>query len=405
MTSAFRRLTRRQAQDQIMDADSDSDSRASSTKAVIETPFTSRPFTPASHPDLSNTPPPGRSSIRRVSPSTDSINRYKMRTPVAVGPAVATSDSKPSYGTGKEAASSDELYQAPNVMDADLSERESPDSFSDGDFEHISIAEARDAGKQRTTDLEMAPVAVSMRGLELEEGSSEQSSEQSRVTRSQSRRKERADSAAAGLISDNTDTGKQITSKTRATAGNDAPEDPQLRKSSDKLHSLVPKKSEQRSPSASLHTSANKPSWLPNEESPHTSSAHSQRPESVSPPGDLRPAADDPGPAKEPSTSPPPSTATKLRELVSRRYARADTVSPLVVLPPRYDPTSLPGLQFCSRLPSTSRPKNPWGWARRWTCCRCKGQTVVEQECCAKIDCGHKRCRGNCKLIQHNEDK
>lgn len=362
MTSAFRRLTRRQAKDQLMDADSDTDSHASSTKAVMDMPLASRPLTPGKHPDLSNTPPPGRSSIRRVSPSAESINRYKMRAPVAVGPAVATSDSNPSYGTEKEAASSDELYQAPNVTDAGLSGRDSPDSFSDGDFEHISIAEARDAGKQGTKNLQMAPVAVEMRGLELEKGSSsEQSSEQSRMTRSQSRRKERADSAAAGLISDNTDTDKQITSKTRATAGYDAPETPQLRKSSDKSHPLVAKKSEQKSPSASLDTSANSQSWLPNEESPHTSSAHSQRSEGVSPPGDLRPAADDPGSAKEPSTSPPPSTASKIRELVSRRYARADTVAPLVVLPPRYDPTSPPSLQFCSRLPSTSRPKNPWG--------------------------------------------
>ncbi|KAI6886491.1 hypothetical protein KC360_g2434 [Hortaea werneckii] len=399
MTSALRRLTRRQAKDQLMDADSDADSHASSTKGVMETPFASRPLTPANHSDLSNTPPPGRSSIRRVSPSAESIKRYKMRAPVAVGPAVATSDSKSIYGIEREAASSDDLYQAPNAMDAGLRERESPDSFSDEGFDHVSIAEAKDAGKQRTNDLETAPVEVSMRSHKLEGGSSEQSSERSRVTRSQSRRKERADSAAAGLISDSTDTGKQIISKTRATAGYDAPGDQQLRKSSDKSRPLVMRKSEQKSPSTSLHTSANSPSRLPNEESPDASSTHSQRFESVSPPGDLRPAADDPGPAKEPTSSPPPSTASKLRELVSRRYVRGDIMSPVVLLPPRYDPTSPPSHQFCSTLPATSRPKVPWGWMRRWTCCRCKGQTIVEQECCAKIDCGHKRCRINCKLI------
>ncbi|RMZ14408.1 hypothetical protein D0860_02114 [Hortaea werneckii] len=404
MASALRRLTMRQAKDQLEDADSDSDSHASSTKAVMETPFASRPLTPANHPNLSNTPLPGRSSIRRVSPSAESINRYKMRAPVAVGPAVATSESNPSYGTEKGAASTDELHQAPNTTDAGFRERESPDSFSDEGFEHITIAEAKDAGKQRTTDLEMAPVAVSMRGLNFEEGSSEQSSEQSRVTRSQSRRKERADSAAAGLISDSTDIGKQIMSKMRANIDDDAPEDPQPRKSSDKSRPLVMRKSEQKSPSTSLDTSANSPSRLPNEASPDASSAHSQRFESVSPPGDLRSAADDPGPVKEPTSSPPPSTASKLRELVSRRYVRVDTVSPLVLLPPRYDPTSPPGMQFCSRLPATSRPKRPWGWMRRWTCCRCKAQTVVEQECCAKLDCGHKRCRNGCKLIQRNED-
>ncbi|KAI6801566.1 hypothetical protein KC361_g1686 [Hortaea werneckii] len=399
MTSALRRLTRRQAKDQLMDADSDADSHASSTKGVMETPFASRPLTPANHSDLSNTPPPGRSSIRRVSPSAESIKRYKMRAPVAVGPAVATSDSKSIYGIEREAASSDDLYQAPNAMDAGLRERESPDSFSDEGFDHVSIAEAKDAGKQRTNDLETAPVEVSMRSHKLEGGSSEQSSERSRVTRSQSRRKERADSAAAGLISDSTDTGKQIISKTRATAGYDAPGDQQLRKSSDKSRPLVMRKSEQKSPSTSLHTSANSPSRLPNEESPDASSTHSQRFESVSPPGDLRPAADDPGPAKELTSSPPPSTASKLRELVSRRYVRGDIMSPVVLLPPRYDPTSPPSHQFCSTLPATSRPKVPWGWMRRWTCCRCKGQTIVEQECCAKIDCGHKRCRINCKLI------
>ncbi|GAB7335459.1 hypothetical protein MBLNU13_g07821t1 [Cladosporium sp. NU13] len=55
-------------------------------------------------------------------------------------------------------------------------------------------------------------------------------------------------------------------------------------------------------------------------------------------------------------------------------------IKPTRVIPPAYIKDRLPGLVWCSKLSSTSRPDYPWLWNKRWTCCRCSATTIVEQQ-------------------------
>lgn len=75
-------------------------------------------------------------------------------------------------------------------------------------------------------------------------------------------------------------------------------------------------------------------------------------------------------------------------------------IKPTRVIPPAYVKDRLPGLVWCSRLSGTSRPDYPWLWCKRWTCCRCSATTIVEQQVCARLTCGHHRCGIQCKLAK-----
>lgn len=75
-------------------------------------------------------------------------------------------------------------------------------------------------------------------------------------------------------------------------------------------------------------------------------------------------------------------------------------IKPTRVIPPAYVKDRLPGLVWCSKLSSTSRPDYPWLWNKRWTCCRCSATTIVEQQVCARLTCGHHRCGNQCKLAK-----
>lgn len=73
-------------------------------------------------------------------------------------------------------------------------------------------------------------------------------------------------------------------------------------------------------------------------------------------------------------------------------------IKPIKVIPPAYISGRLPGLVWMSPLSGTSRPDYPWSWCKRWTCCRCLATTIVEQEVCARLTCGHHRCGDQCML-------
>jgi hypothetical protein len=73
-------------------------------------------------------------------------------------------------------------------------------------------------------------------------------------------------------------------------------------------------------------------------------------------------------------------------------------IKPIKVIPPAYISGRLPGLVWMSPLSGTSRPDYPWAWCKRWTCCRCLATTIVEQEVCARLTCGHHCCGDQCML-------
>lgn len=75
-------------------------------------------------------------------------------------------------------------------------------------------------------------------------------------------------------------------------------------------------------------------------------------------------------------------------------------IPPTRVIPPAPVGYILPGLVWCSPLSGTSRPSYPWLWCKRWTCCRCSATTIVEQQVCARLTCGHHRCGKQCTLAR-----
>ncbi|KAK4502399.1 hypothetical protein PRZ48_005824 [Zasmidium cellare] len=72
--------------------------------------------------------------------------------------------------------------------------------------------------------------------------------------------------------------------------------------------------------------------------------------------------------------------------------------SPVAVRPPLYDATKTPGKQWESEYGSNSRPTSPWMHSKRWTCCVCQGQTIVEQVVCSRLSCVHDRCPMKCRV-------
>jgi len=69
----------------------------------------------------------------------------------------------------------------------------------------------------------------------------------------------------------------------------------------------------------------------------------------------------------------------------------------------------LPGYVWTSKQSSTSRPSEPWGWMKMWTCCQCShldpfragepAQTMIEQKVCSRLLCGHERCHLGCTTL------
>lgn len=75
-------------------------------------------------------------------------------------------------------------------------------------------------------------------------------------------------------------------------------------------------------------------------------------------------------------------------------------IEPTRVVPPVHIGSTLPGMLWASSLSGTSRPDSPWLWCKRWTCCRCSASTIVEQQVCARLACGHHRCGNQCKVAR-----
>jgi hypothetical protein len=66
----------------------------------------------------------------------------------------------------------------------------------------------------------------------------------------------------------------------------------------------------------------------------------------------------------------------------------------VVISFPRYNPYRMKEEQFCSTRPDDSRPVEAWLPPKRWGCCMCAGQTIVEQTVCSRLSCLHRWCRG-----------
>lgn len=241
-----------------------------------------------------------------------------------------------------------------------------------------------------------------------------------RSTRSQARRQTRADSHdSADTTSEGTNTAYKLDKKEESGAA--------YRSSMEAVERMldVPRSLVIRKQNASRASSSNSP----NNEAPQPPPRSPARKDGPSP---QHPSPESPllapRPLKTPlipaattssrtntsstTTSPtpdqPPKNATMKERLAFARTTRPASPPPppdevsarkVSVRPPIFDP-NLGICQWTSALPSTSRPDQMWEWPKRWTCCRCEGMTIVEQKCCANLECGHWRCPRECLLVK-----
>lgn len=105
-------------------------------------------------------------------------------------------------------------------------------------------------------------------------------------------------------------------------------------------------------------------------------------------------------------TALPPCNLDK--PLPALQHAAQDTPRSMVPLirsvrvqPPACRPYEHPSFLWVSEQTQTSRPVDAWAASKRWTCCECKSQTIVEQQICSKLCCQHTRCSGACGLARY----
>jgi hypothetical protein len=113
---------------------------------------------------------------------------------------------------------------------------------------------------------------------------------------------------------------------------------------------------------------------------------------------------------RDPILSPLPLSLSKRPRSLGNGHKRTNSTTSVPVNPPNpYGLHNLASL-WTSPLASTSRPTEPWNACKRWTCCKCerrdpKGkavQTIVEQDVCSRLECGHIRCASNCFIAPCN---
>lgn len=343
--------------------------------------------------DLSSTPPPppskgralkpGEKSPVRKSPSTKVLNKYKARSAEGVVPSVkpaaldkgkgkATSftedfssneptavgsDIEVPGGEGKGGLWNFSRWYVSNKSAAVALEAANPtdeqahEVFTEEGVNFDMIKPKSDDRARSKSPLKVSKSAEPVRSLPWDE---EEDTHRRRSTRSAARRQERAASPPEP------DT---------ATAF--------LNKDLDKPHGLTVRKK---------HDNTD----LKRNVSPQTDGAASSSPD---------PLTVSPLSLEEPDTShltasPIPNITTYSPTPPSQSQEFRGTTSAVPVIPPLYNPHVDKTWVWTSQLASCSRPDKPGGWSKRWTCCQCRAETIVEQKTCAKLSCGHRKCQG-----------
>ena len=207
-----------------------------------------------------------------------------------------------------------------------------------------------------------------------------------RVTRSHSRRKERAIARAIATTQQDSEVAEDP-NDVYQDIGFDASEDDNL----EVPHTPSPIKSEQRSSRTVGNAMGQNTSYIPRPplidfcRNSTTTADNLQFPEPSSSDAMTTLPAD--------YETPYDDSPTK-----SIDFDISSAPSDVVVNVPDYNPMVFPDYQWTSCFRSTSRPEHPWGWLRKWKCCQCGALTMVEQHECARISCGHYRCDDGCGL-------
>jgi len=401
-SSLRKKLNKRQAKDNLKSPYASEDEASSNATPRVPTAATE---SYSALDDLANTPPPpsSESSISRVvSPSSTTMNRYKLRAPAAVAPS-ATGIPKPKgpredVSLGKAAVEQESDDDEPpsstrcnTSPGSPIVEKADGLEFAGANINFLASSFTRPGSNKRAKTADVLPQSISAKNNVYIKVPARRSS------RSQARREQRQDSAGT-LEAEAVRVGKPAETPRALT----------IRKLNDRARTPSPSK---QGPDELQMKDANIGNTPFNSPNPDTARPRLSRKEtlinlvrssSASPPDEsfvypspdhvpASPCADDL------TISPAPSPSLERRS--SPAFKSTPRESFVVVNPPRYDPTRLAIHQWCSHLGSTSRPDAPYGWPKRWTCCHCHALTIVEQADCAKLECGHARCSGGCKIV------
>ncbi|KAK6429823.1 hypothetical protein LTR95_014028 [Oleoguttula sp. CCFEE 5521] len=387
-----------------------STSRSPRKKALPAYPNDTPPPLPDKH-DLTGAPlpppqlvMPQQPETARTSPSRSLLERYKNRSPISRIPSLVTPPKKTPSPPGKATAFTEgfgEVDRANSLADAispttDVPNASRPSLTIDGvQFEMMSGG----GGERRSRSADPSV----QRATSVDSADETGSGYVRRATRSQTRRQERIDSYASSVESGVPKTEKQQEAEggkensgyprplaiKKTNAGSEE-EKPQRTKSEDELVAPEPK------------VRAHSTMVLQPKSKGATFTVGNNKPKKDNPDNDDDEASDSDSDSSTSSLSLPGDASQALTALPSP----SSLITPLKItratvrlFPPIYNSEQPPALQWISALSASSRPHVPWEWCKRWTCCKCEGHTIVEQEVCAKLVCGHERCGVGCVVI------
>jgi hypothetical protein len=392
MSSSLRmRLRKRNASGDLEDSHSSSASPSGEyTKAALTNSSKAQASTPID--DLSSTPPPPASATsnarlpRDQSPPQSLLDRYKSRTAKLPG-----TNSPPSNPGSRS---------DPTVKNSAFNEHFDTEKFrKDASDDHDwSQASSKDARTLRAAEYEMA----GRRSREAEGPHSKSDEDEILAyeppqTRSQARRQKRIDSLSAPSDDGNwtpmdelsVPPGTAVTDDERYSSRHGVPLS---------LESYIA--THASSPKSSSPTKTSSPV-----SSPPTVARFSASNEEESYLGSPSRAK-----VRDPILSPLPLSLSLRPRPLANGHKRSNSTTSVLVNPPNpYGLQNLASL-WTSPLASTSRPTEPWNSCKRWNCCKCerrdpKGkavQTIVEQNVCSRLECGHIRCESSCFIAPCN---
>jgi len=419
--SLRRMLTRRQAREDTNAAPSND---GEETQQWPSPSFTVTHSYTSFHEDIESSPPPPpvpekstEQNLRRASPSRSLIDRYKLRAPAILAPQVSPARSTRSYSSTRASTCTESFYtsdDSPSRVGTEpnspvvtpMNEVEYPVKVEGANIEVITSPYTEGISRTHSVEVLAKPAPV------YSKAGWRDVSDQPREKRSKARRQQRADSGAGA--DDMLDTeGKEAPALHASQELSTAPES--VSQDHERPLKLSVRKVDQTSRAPSPASQDRTQKSGSGEDAPTDTSQHSApktanlsrsttstrkkkrfaKPAAIHAANDSRSLAND---ASNIATATIPSPSLSPAPLEIKKVFESDAV---ITNLPRYDPTCLPAFQWLSSAGVSSRPEQPWEWCSRWTCCRCNAQTIVEQNACARLTCGHGRCGEQCKVVRN----
>ncbi|KAK5129127.1 hypothetical protein LTR08_003897 [Meristemomyces frigidus] len=388
-----KRLTRRQANEELRPKVNDETASPTTLPSTTEIPSAvtqpeNTAITPAGF--ITTSTPARKSTLRRVAPSIASINPYRFRLPAGMDSSPSPAEENADNKTGKTTAFREDFDQsstpltAPSVTAPVQPEDSDPITVRGAQFEQMTGAKDEE-GVEKRSSADVLPAVAPTNSSTV----SDAPATRKRMTRSGSRREERADPGFTATQQES-EVAKDFVDM-RKDSGNAVPADLNVRKNSKPKNTRTPSptKNEQLGPSTTANATGHSQSYVPT--TPLISFCKNGTSTTKDMPSPDATLAD--------AVTTLPAAHDSCTSVGSQEDMPDFEAGAMILSVPYYNAMRLPGYQWISCLSTTSRPEREWGWSKRWTCCHCESLTMVEQRDCAQLVCGHVRCGSGCRII------